>query len=85
MTNQSNQAYLIIILLSRVITRLGEMRDMNTGIVESLFSSDLAYLQELYNAVNQLDRGGAKTSCPRCDHSFALAANGAAVNGAGGS
>ncbi len=49
---QRNEAYLIIILLSRVITRLGEVPDVNPGVVENLFASDLAYLQDFYNAIN---------------------------------
>lgn len=49
---QRNEAYLIVILLSRVITRLGDVADVNPGVIENLFASDLAYLQELYNAIN---------------------------------
>ena len=49
---QRNEAYLIVILLSRVITRLGEVPDVNPGVIENLFASDLAYLQEFYNAIN---------------------------------
>ena len=47
-----NEAYLILILLSRVITRLGDVDDVNPGVMEGLFVSDLAYLQEFYNAIN---------------------------------
>ena len=43
---QSNRAYLVIILLSRVITKLGEIKFIDTDIIENLFSTDLAYLQE---------------------------------------
>jgi hypothetical protein len=49
---QRNEAYLIIILLSRVITRLGDLADLNPAVIENLFASDLAYLQEFYNAIN---------------------------------
>ena len=49
---QRNEAYLIVILLSRVITRLGDVPDVNPGVIENLFASDLAYLQEFYNAIN---------------------------------
>src|SRR5690348_15791190 len=50
---QSNQAYLIIILLSRVITRLGGVEHINPKVIEGLYAADLAYLQELYNRINQ--------------------------------
>jgi len=49
---QRNEAYLIIILLSRVITRLGDLEDVNPSVIESLFVSDLAYLQDFYNGIN---------------------------------
>ena len=53
---RSNEAYLIVILLSRVITRLGTVPDVNPGVIESLFASDLAFLQDLYRAINFGDR-----------------------------
>lgn len=67
---QRNQAYLIVILLSRVITRLGEVKDINPGVIENLFSADLSYLQNFYNQVN--GNGGAvqKVVCPDCEKEF---------------
>src|SRR5512145_253299 len=49
---QGNQAYLIVILLSRVITRLGSVPHLNPKVIESLYAADLAHLQELYNRIN---------------------------------
>lgn len=63
---KSNQAYLTIILLSRVITRLGSMNDINPSIVENLFSADLAYLQALYRKINEGDDTIITTKCPHC-------------------
>src|SRR5215207_1447304 len=63
-----NPAYLIVILLSRVVTRLGGLPLINPHVVENLFATDLAYLQSFYNEVNQLD--GAKVMCPECRHEF---------------
>ncbi len=45
---QQNEAYLTVIILARVITRLGALPDVHTGTIEGLFASDLAYLQRLY-------------------------------------
>lgn len=59
-------AYLIIILLSRVVTRLGTVKDVNPGVIEGLFSEDLAYLQDLYNRVNGLTPTVLATQCPSC-------------------
>lgn len=52
---QQNEAYLIVIILARVITRLGNLPDIHTGTIEGLFASDLAYLQRLYEEFNAGD------------------------------
>lgn len=51
---RANQAYLVIILLARVITKLGTVEVIDTGVVENLFSADLAYLQDFYRKINDL-------------------------------
>lgn len=58
---QQNPAYLTVIVLSRVVVRLGSLSDVNTKIVEGLFASDLSYLQSLYEQINgdSADAGGA--------------------------
>lgn len=52
---QQNAAYLTVIVLSRVIVRLGSLTDINTKTVEGLFASDLNYLQRLYEELNGSD------------------------------
>jgi hypothetical protein len=52
---QANEAYLIVILLSRVVTRLGLVSQVNPKVVENLYAADLAYLQDLYNRVNRVE------------------------------
>jgi hypothetical protein len=47
-----NEAYLTVIILSRVITKLGSVGDVDTGVIEGLFTADLAYLQDLYGIIN---------------------------------
>jgi hypothetical protein len=54
---QQNEAYLTVIVLSRVITRLGTLADVHAGVIEGLFASDLAYLQRLYETFNGADEG----------------------------
>jgi hypothetical protein len=49
---QQNPAYLTVIVLARVITRLGSLSDVNTKVVEGLFAGDLTYLQRLYERLN---------------------------------
>ena len=52
---QQNEAYLVVIVLSRVITRLGTLTDIHTGVIENLYASDLGYLQRLYEKFNAGD------------------------------
>jgi hypothetical protein len=49
---QGNEAYLTVIVLARVIVRLGTLPGVHTGIIEGLYASDLAYLQRLYERFN---------------------------------
>jgi hypothetical protein len=63
---QNWPAYLIVILLSRVVTRLGGLTGINPGVIENLFSEDLAYLQDLYNQVNGLAPRKITLQCPHC-------------------
>jgi len=67
---QRNQNYLIVILLARVITKLGDLRDVNPGVIESLFSADLAYLQNFYNEINENGRAVQNVTCPDCQARF---------------
>lgn len=62
-------AYLIVLLLSRVVTKLGALPEVTPGVVEGLFSEDLAFLQDLYNRVNGLTPRVVTTRCPHCDQS----------------
>jgi hypothetical protein len=66
----SNPAYLAVILLSRVVVRLGALPAINPKIIESLYATDMAFLQELYNRVNQLDADAHPLVCPQCRHEF---------------
>ena len=50
---RENQAYLTVVLLARVITRIGSITDVHPGLIENLFATDLAFLQDLYRRVNQ--------------------------------
>jgi hypothetical protein len=52
---QQNEAYFVVIVLARVITRLGSLADIHTGVIEGLYASDLAYLQRLYDKLNALE------------------------------
>ena len=77
---QKNPAYMAVLLLSRVVTRLGGVAQINPKVVEDLYATDLAYLQDLYNEVNRVDEAGAAVMCPQCQHEFQ-----AGTHGLGGS
>jgi hypothetical protein len=67
---QHNPAYLLIILLSRVVTQLGSVDVINPRVIEGLFAADLAYLQEFYNRINGNGRRSLPVSCPHCQQGF---------------
>lgn len=68
---QRNPAYLSLILLSRVVLRIGGIEDVTPKTLEGLFAADLAHLQDLYNAVNRIG-GGDSVTCPHCERDFDL-------------
>ena len=72
---QGNQAYLVIILLSRVITRLGSTPQINPKVIEDLYAGDLAYLQEFYNQINRSGKAAWDAVCPKCAHQFEVPLN----------
>ncbi|MGB6986334.1 MAG: hypothetical protein WBD74_10220 [Candidatus Aquilonibacter sp.] len=67
---QNLPAYLIVILLSRIVVRLGTVSPINPNVIEGLFSEDLAHLQEMYNRINGLSRRSLAVRCPKCSESF---------------
>jgi len=69
---RENEAYLTVLLLSRVITRLGRVGEVHPGIIENMFASDLAFLQDLYRRVNQEGTSQTAVTCPACNHEFTV-------------
>jgi hypothetical protein len=67
---QANPGYLVIILLSRVITRLGNLDQINPKVIESLFSADLAFLQDFYRRINENGHSRLAVTCPHCEKEF---------------
>ncbi|MCB0258574.1 MAG: phage tail assembly protein [Calditrichaeota bacterium] len=67
-----NPAYLIVILLSRVINRLGDITNITPKTIEGLFSADLAFLQDFYQQINENETPGVAAVCPKCEHKFVV-------------
>jgi hypothetical protein len=69
---RDNEAYLTVILLSRVVTQLGTLEVVTPATIEGLFATDLAFLQDLYKRVNQEGHTKATVCCPECEHEFVV-------------
>lgn len=67
---KSNSSYLTVILLSRVVTKLGDVDEVMPHVIENLFVSDLTYLQDLYARVNEQGADVVATACPECSEEF---------------
>ena len=67
---KANEAYLTIILLSRVIVKLGDLPAVTPRTIENLYAPDLAYLQDFYRRINENGTAKISTSCPECNHNF---------------
>jgi hypothetical protein len=78
---RENPAYLTIVLLGRVITRLGSLDEVHAGILENMFASDVAFLQDLYRRINQEGHTRAAVSCPACHHDFTVDMAGGRLGG----
>jgi hypothetical protein len=78
---RENAAYLTVVLLARIITRLGTITDIHPGMVENFFASDLAFLQDLYRRVNQEGHTRAAVTCPGCSHQFTVDMAGGRLGG----
>src|SRR5438309_1661226 len=74
---QSNEAYLVVILLSRVVTRLGSVSQVTPKVIEGLFAADLAFLQQFYNRINHNGKPELDAVCPKCSQQFAVETQGA--------
>jgi hypothetical protein len=68
----ANQAYVGVLLLSRVLVRLGSFSPVPASVVEGLFSADFAYLQDLYVRLNEPGGTLADTRCPECGAQFTV-------------
>jgi hypothetical protein len=78
---RDNESYLTVLLLSRVVTELGTLSEVTPAVIEGLFASDLAFLQDLYRRVNQEGHTRASVTCPSCGHEFAVDVAGDGLGG----
>ena len=69
---QANASYLTVIVLARVVTRLGSLENVTPAVIEGLFVEDLEHLQTLYERVNDRGRHAVDVTCPDCGEGFAV-------------
>ncbi|WP_395244457.1 hypothetical protein ACGGZK_01250 [Agromyces sp. MMS24-K17] len=67
---QENPAYTTVVLLGRVITQLGELSNVDGSVVENMFASDVAFLQDFYRRINAEGHTRIAVTCPQCSHRF---------------
>jgi len=79
---QSNPGYLLVILLARVITKLGTLEHINPKTIEGLYAADLAFLQSMYQRVNEHGQDHVLTQCPHCEKPFTVELRNAGESGA---
>lgn len=72
---QQNPGYLTIILLARVITKLGSLPAVDTRVIEHLYTMDLAYLQDLYQRINVMEAPTYHGVCPHCGKEIEVPVN----------
>lgn len=78
---RANPAYLTVLLLERTVTTLGDLPAVDTFVVENLFASDMAFLQDLYRRINADGHTEVAVSCPHCGNDFAVDVAGDAPGG----
>lgn len=72
---RNNESYMILILLTRVITKLGDLKNIDTSVVEQLFSADLDFLQRFYQKINSEESSDIKITCPHCENTITMGLN----------
>lgn len=72
---QQNPGYLTVILMARVINRLGSLPAVDTRVIENLYTADFAYLQDLYEKINSMENPLYRTVCPHCNQEIEVPVN----------
>jgi hypothetical protein len=67
---RQNEAYLTVLLLSRVVTSIGEVREVTPTVIEDLYAADFDHLQRLYERLNTDGEAIGSITCPSCAHAF---------------
>jgi len=69
-TVRANEAYLSVLLLSRVVTRIGSLTEITPELVEGMYASDFDHLQRMYERLNANGEAVGLVTCPSCAEAF---------------
>lgn len=69
---QENAAFTTVVLLARVITALGTLPAVTSNVIENMFASDVAFLQDFYRRINAEGHTRVAMTCPECSHRFTV-------------
>lgn len=64
----ANPSYLTIVVLARVLTELEGVEAITPTHIERLFTADLAFLQDMYQRINDVTPPSMQVVCPECGH-----------------
>lgn len=67
---RGNQDYASVLVLARVITRLGDLKQVTSEVIEKLFTADFKYLQNMYQTINESEDPVIHVQCPHCGKTF---------------
>lgn len=71
----SNPSYLTVVVLAKVITELEGVEMVTTTLIERLFTADLAFLQDMYQKINDVEPPTMEVVCPECGKNHRVAIN----------
>ena len=70
-----NPSYLTIVILSRVVTEIEGLQVITANHIEKLFTADLAFLQDMYQRINDIEPPSMQVVCPDCGKTFEVPLN----------
>ncbi len=71
----SNPSYLSVVVLSKVVTELEGVEMVTPSVIEKLFTADMAFLQDMYQKINNVEPVMIKAVCPECGKVFEVPLN----------
>jgi hypothetical protein len=69
---RQNEAYVTVLLLARVVTRIGDIDNVTPEVIERLYAADFDHLQKLYERLNTDGEVVGSVTCPECAHQFEI-------------